>query len=314
MVERDLLLEPIDEWDRMVKVGCDLRPGGDKGDDGQAMTPEAPALQFEEIIGKLGELFPNTSGDEREEAARQGLVMQTGSVLLRPESLAKTLPIRATCASSRRDDRRPVLAPPSCAHCGAPCRQGACECPRCKQNYCCRHCRVHDWSSRHARECVELQPLELEAGNLARTWLQASTEGPPVTSVVCRKPMPLKWHSIEQELTARCAEEDWGGALRMEAESMLAAKALVTEWPEASLRIYNMLSDTFKALGDNDNALALLQWSEALTKEGANRWETMQIVDSNRSNNHNRADLMMRRQGDGGAGARNHCRLLPQQP
>jgi tRNA(Leu) C34 or U34 (ribose-2'-O)-methylase TrmL len=83
--------------------------------------------------------------------------------------------------------------------------------------------------------------------------------------------MPLKWHSVEQELTVRCAEGDWGGALRFETEAKQAAKALVDQWPEASLRIYNMLSDALKALGDNGNALVMLQLSEAVAKEGANR-------------------------------------------
>jgi hypothetical protein len=52
---------------------------------------------------------------------------------------------------------------------------------------------------------------------------------------------------------------------------MQATKALVDQWPEASLRIYNMLSDALKALGDNGNALVMLQLSEAVAKEGANR-------------------------------------------
>ena len=269
VVERDSLIEPIAEWDRMV-ASCDLRPGGGNVEE-RAKTPEAPALQFEEIIGKLGQLFPNTSADEREEAARRGLVVEMDSVLLPRGTLAKTFPIRATTASSRRDDRKPVLAPQLCAYCDAPCGQAACECPRCKKSYCCRQCRLHDWDSRHERECTELQPVELEASNLARTWLQASAEGPPVSSVACREPMPLKWHSVEQELTVRCAEGDWGGVLRFETEAKQAAKALVDLWPEASLRIYNMLGDASKALGDNSNALVMLQHSEEVAKEGANR-------------------------------------------
>jgi len=81
-IEEDGLLEPIDEWDQLIQLGCTLKPHANAEHEVE-VTAVAPMLQFDEIMQQLvpmfGCLFPNTSEDEREEAVRQGLVLQSHS-------------------------------------------------------------------------------------------------------------------------------------------------------------------------------------------------------------------------------------------
>jgi len=84
------------------------------------------------------------------------------------DALASSLPSRATTASARRrQEREPALALPMCTLCRARCRHSVAEpllqCPRCNnRSYCTRVCRARDWNVGHAKECMELQPLEMQ--------------------------------------------------------------------------------------------------------------------------------------------------------
>ena len=137
--------------------------------------------------------------------------------------------------------------------------------------YCCRNCRGRHWDEGHKKECVEMIPIELQAANLARSWLVNSVDAKSAQDFCFREPMPLKWHSVEQELTARFVEQDWAKVLRMEREAIVAAEALVHTWPEVTLGIFNMLSDCYKALTQYDKALELLRRCETVAKDNDNR-------------------------------------------
>ena len=93
------------------------------------------------------------------------------------DALASSLPSRATTASARRrQEREPALALPICTLCRARCRHSVAEpllqCPRCNnRSYCTRVCRARDWDVGHAKECMELQPLEMQVRVYICIWV-----------------------------------------------------------------------------------------------------------------------------------------------
>jgi tetratricopeptide (TPR) repeat protein len=292
MIEHNGLLEPAEpEWKIMVEMGCTLRP--EEFEVKKDSQPPPPTLGLEEMVQQLARVFPKTSETERFKAARQGIVLETATEwqpcdspsledsqkskwLDSTQIVAKALPFRAFLSSTRQDRREaPGHLLPVCSHCGARCQdQPAHECPRClSRSYCCPQCRQRDWDAGHDRNCLELQPVERQAGKLARTWLETCVQNDNSTTnpFVDAQPPPARFHSIEIELTTCYSAHDWQGVLRWEKEALAAASSLQTHWPEQALGILSMLVECHKALGDYDTVLKLLQRCEELVTSGVNK-------------------------------------------
>jgi hypothetical protein len=285
VVERDELLVPITEWDDMVENGCSLRPKGEETEDEEGKH-EATCVKFEEILRRMAHLFPNISEEELEEAARQGLVLDSEpSCSFRLGQLyspAKMLS-RATTASLRCRSAltTPALSISCCAFCGGGCRQSFLECPRCKsKTYCSYSCRQRGWDQDHEKECVDLQPAETHAANLARKLLHSSDTdpgNPDDTSNLQSVFPPVKWSAYEAELRQRCSAQDWSGIIRMQPEFVFAGESLAKHWPNFSLGIFNTLSDCYKAMGRYNEALDFLKKCEDVAKSIENRAMEAQV-------------------------------------
>ena len=273
VVARDKLLETLEEWDAMVERACKLKPQDDGSSSRRTMVPKPVSLQFDQIMNLLEYTYPNVTAAEREDAARHGLVLATAS----NSRTRAMLVTRPTTASTQRKES--VLSRAACSYCGGVCPQIPDECARCKnKTYCTRQCRTVHWTSSHCRECVELRPVEQQASSMAATWIAKNVYASSGKDVEPRAPMPVKWHSIEAELTARSTACDWRGVLRMEDEALVAAKALRPDWPERTIGIYNQFSDCYRELRQPDKALEYSGLSLTVAEQTGNSEMEAQIL------------------------------------
>ena len=281
VIERENLLEPaMQEWACLASHCSNLVHDSDLGDDQTQIDhsgEHVPTLEFEEIVKELGRLFPNASESERMECAQHGLalsqVQEPQCKTLDWEQIAtNALPMRAVTARSRQAHVKSQLTPPSCTYCRALCKQQpALECARCKsKTYCSHVCRRKHWDAGHERECVTLQQIELQACNLARSWLQRSMNDSTTTEIVPADPLPIEFQSVETELTTRWADQDWRGVLGIESQALAASLAIRKKWPIAAFSILSMLFDCHKFLCNHDKAVVLLKESRSVIEAAEN--------------------------------------------
>ena len=117
---------------------------------------------------------------------------------------------------------------------------------------------------------MTLQQIELQACNLARSWLQRSMNEGTTTEIVPADPLPIEFQSVETELTTRWADQDWRGVLGIESQALAASLAIRKKWPIAAFSILSMLFDCHKTLCNHDKAVVLLKESRSVIEAAEN--------------------------------------------